>query len=149
MWQAAAQLIRPSNLDRMDAGARERYNFGLANLLGVGILGRFGPTIVGLRSVVSMETFADYLLSDSSDTKCVKFIASRWTHLSSHLHQQRFHRPAAHRFTRSYADIKTATSQLAALCDASKKLSDVPSVCRLGDNCCNRVHESWFLDQRS
>jgi hypothetical protein len=86
MSLAAAQLIRPAILDRMDAGAREPDDLGFADPLGVGILGKFVTTIFRFRSMGSLESLAYHLLSANPDTKSVRFIASSWTHLSSHFH---------------------------------------------------------------
>ena len=112
MWQAAAQPIRPSNLDRVDAGAREPDDLGFDDLIGVGILGKFDTTIFDLLSTGSTESLAYYLLPGNFDIRCARFIASRCTHLSYHFRQQCRDHPVAHRFARSYADVETATPQL-------------------------------------
>ena len=84
MWQATAELIRPSSLDGLHAGAREPDDLGFADLIRVGIPCKFYTTFFGLLSTDSMESLAYYLLSGSSDIKCARFIASRCTHLSYH-----------------------------------------------------------------
>ena len=84
MWQASAQLIRRSNLDRVDAGAREPDDLGFDDPLGMGILGKFDTTIFDLLSRGSIGSLAYYLLSGNSDIKCARLIASRCTHLSYH-----------------------------------------------------------------
>ena len=84
MWQATAELVRPSSLDGLDARAREPDDLGLSDLVGVGILCKFDTTFFGLLCTRSMESLAYYLLSGSSDIKCARFIASRCTHLSYH-----------------------------------------------------------------
>ena len=112
MWQAAAQLIRPSNLDRVESRAREPDDLGFDDLIGVGILGKFDTTIFDLLSTGSTESLAYYLLPGNFDIRCARFIASRCTHLSYHFRQQCRDHPVAHRFARSYADVETATPEL-------------------------------------
>jgi len=147
MWQTAAQLIRPSNLDRVDAGAREPDDLGFDDLIGVGILGKFDTTIFDLLSTGSTESLAYYLLPGNFDVRCARFIASRCTHLSYHFRQQRRDHPVAHRFARSYADVETATPQVIPFHYASKKPLDVCSVNRFSDICCDRVHESGLVNR--